>query len=386
MTDTEQVKAAAQAYVYGYPLVYNLTEIAKIPAGGSALRAKTPFNAFGFARDLLDPSAKFVTPNNDTLYMIAACDVSQGPLVLHVPDTDSRYYVLQFVDAWTNNFAYIGRRATGTAEASFLLAKAGYHGEVPAGMQVVEAPSTTFVIVGRIQVNNVDDLPAVHALEDRFGLTPLSVHLGGSVPETSAGVPVPDARVGKDLGWWEQFRVALAAFPPPPADAPYMDVATKLGLTASDSPYVDPDPVLAAVLVDGQRQGEALIEDLQKSAMKIVDGWSSALHVFDYNLDYLGLGTIDSPDWKIADRTTAYVTRAVAARAGLCPTITSSPTRSTGIRSVTAPQGRRPRPTARSPSSCRTAPPAPTRNRTGFPRRRASSGPCCAATSPGTRS
>jgi len=29
-----------------------------------------------------------------------------------VPDTSGRYYVLQFVDAWTNNFAYVGRRAT----------------------------------------------------------------------------------------------------------------------------------------------------------------------------------------------------------------------------------------------------------------------------------
>ena len=29
--------------------------------------------------------------------------------------------VLQFVDAWTNNFAYVGRRATGTAAGSFLL-------------------------------------------------------------------------------------------------------------------------------------------------------------------------------------------------------------------------------------------------------------------------
>ena len=38
---------------------------------------------------------------------------------------------------------------------------------------------------------------------------------------------------------------------------------------------------------------------------------------FDYNLDRCGPGTIDTPDWKIADRKKAYVTRAVAARAGL---------------------------------------------------------------------
>jgi hypothetical protein len=41
---------------------------------------------------------------------------------LDVPDTAGRYYVLQFVDAWTNNFAYVGHRATGTAAGSFLLA------------------------------------------------------------------------------------------------------------------------------------------------------------------------------------------------------------------------------------------------------------------------
>ena len=56
-----------------------------------------------------------------------------GPQVLHVPNTGDRYYVLQFVDAWTNNFAYIGRRATGTAEAEYLLVPTGYTGEVPPG-------------------------------------------------------------------------------------------------------------------------------------------------------------------------------------------------------------------------------------------------------------
>ena len=45
--------------------------------------------------------------------------------------------------------------------------------------------------------------------------------------------------------------------------------------------------------------------------------WSTAKHMFDYNLDRLGLGTIDSAEWKIPDRKRAYVTRAVIARAGL---------------------------------------------------------------------
>ena len=49
--------------------------------------------------------------------------------------------MLQFVDAWTNNFAYIGRRATGTAEAEYVLVPAGYAGDVPDGLTVVEVRS-----------------------------------------------------------------------------------------------------------------------------------------------------------------------------------------------------------------------------------------------------
>ena len=60
--------------------------------------------------------------NNDTVYSIAQVDLSGGPVRLDVPDTAGRYYVLQFVDAWTNNFAYVGHRATGTRAGSFLLA------------------------------------------------------------------------------------------------------------------------------------------------------------------------------------------------------------------------------------------------------------------------
>ena len=62
--------------------------------------------------------------------------------------------------------------------------------------------------------------------------------------------------------------------------------------------------------------GYPLVYDL-KAVADAVNGWTSALHLFDYNLDRLGLGTIDAPEWKIPDRQRAYVSRAVAARGGL---------------------------------------------------------------------
>ena len=213
MADAEQVKDAAEVYIYGYPLVYDLKAVADNVEGSPSLPIHASYNSFAYARQLLGPETKFVSPNNDTLYVIGQCDVRQGPLVLHVPDTADRYYVLQFVDAWTNNFAYIGRRATGTAEAEYLLTDGAYDGPVPDAMAVVAAPTGVFSIIGRVQVDGEVDLPAVHALQDQFTLTPLAVHQGGATPPVVAGVPTPDPRVGEELGWWERFRVALAAFP-----------------------------------------------------------------------------------------------------------------------------------------------------------------------------
>lgn len=314
----EQVKLAAEAFLYGYPLVYNLHEIARFSAGPNLVQPEAlPYNAFGYARTLLDPKAHFVSPNNDTLYIIAICDVRAGPLVLHVPDTHDRYYVLQFVDAWTNNFAYIGRRATGTAEARYLFAAHDYNGAIPEGMQVVYAPTGVCVIVGRIAVNGEADLPTAHALQDQFILTPLSVYQGGATSQLAAGVPQADSRVGPDLKWWEEFRVALAVFPPPAADAPLLASFQQFGLTSAESPYIAPDPALAGILVTGQKAAEDRLEELIKSAASPVNGWQNTLRLFDYNNDYFEIGTLKDPLWRIPDRKIAYVTRAVAARAGL---------------------------------------------------------------------
>jgi hypothetical protein len=315
---TAQVKLAAEAYIYGYPFVYCLHEIAEFVAGGGRFPMQAPYNEFGHARELAGPEFKFVSPNNDTCYSIATLDLRDGPMVLHVPDTSDRYYVLQCIDAWTNNFAYIGTRATGTAEAEFVFVAPGYTGATPAGMSVVHAPTGVVLILGRVQVDGVADLSAVNALQDQFTLTPLSAQQRDTAsPERVTGAPTGDPRVGENVEWWERFRVAVQAFPPPAADAPFLKLCEQFGLTAADSPYVELAGERAAVLVEGAKAGQAQIEELMKDVHASPEGWQSALHIFDYNLDYFEVGTINTPEWKIEDRQMAYVTRAIAARAGL---------------------------------------------------------------------
>ena len=43
-----------------------------------------------------------VSPNTDTLYSVAWLDLTSGPLVIEVPDMEGRFYVLEFLDAYTN--------------------------------------------------------------------------------------------------------------------------------------------------------------------------------------------------------------------------------------------------------------------------------------------
>jgi hypothetical protein len=121
----------------------------------------------------------------------------------------------------------------------------------------------------------------------------------------------------RSLSGGKRFRVCLAAFPPPEADAPVLSACAQLGLTSPESPYVDLDPARAQVLTQGEAAGRARIEELMKQVHASPAGWQSAMHMFDYSLDYFEIGTIDSSLWKIPDRSTAYVTRAIAARAGL---------------------------------------------------------------------
>ena len=312
-----KLSLAAEAYLYGYPLVYCIQEIIKL-ASASNTSGSSPVNTFRYARELFGPETEFVSPNNDTLYTLAAVDITEEALVLHVPDTHDRYYVMQFVDAWTNNFAYLGRRATGTKEGFYLLAGPNWEGEVPEGVTLLRTPTNVFAIVGRFATTGGDDLAVVRALQDDTWLTPLSRYPGE--PDNSERAVddwelAPfDERVDDDLKFWEQFRAWMKLFPPSEIDQAYQGKFEPLGLLADDSPYVNPDPALVETLKAGEAEFWTFLE-ANLAPGEPINGWRAVPHAFNFNLDYLGIGTL--PDWKFPDRATAYFFRSIIARVGL---------------------------------------------------------------------
>jgi len=300
---------AAQAYLYGFPLVFDLEQVARYTTTGVGANPRAPFNTFSHARALASAADTFVSINNDTVYSMASLDLGVGPVRLTVPASD-RYYVLQFVDAWTDNFAYIGTRGTGDQAGEFLIVPPRWEGDA-GGLTVVHAPTRIVSIVGRWSCAGIDDLPAVHALQDAMTLTPLDADA------VAAGIPAIAPQGDAVLDFWEKYRVWSQAFPPAPRDEALQASFAALGLTG-DGPVSELTGEQQAALRAGARDGEGVIGQAMAGAAHAEPGvWSQTLHVFDYNLDFFEVGTKDDPDWKIADPKRRIGERAVAAKAGL---------------------------------------------------------------------
>ena len=113
--------------------------------------------------------------NHDTLPTCGWLDLSKGPLVLHVPDMNDRYYRVQFTDPSKNtNFAYVGTRTTGTQAGDYLIAGRGWNGPVPGGMTQISSPNNSVLLLGRVLVENDSDLATAYDLSKQIQLTPLS--------------------------------------------------------------------------------------------------------------------------------------------------------------------------------------------------------------------
>jgi hypothetical protein len=127
-TEQEAYAIGVDAYLYLYSLVtMDITrkQFTNIESGKEL--GKGPMNTFSSVPEY--PPANFksvVRPNFDTLYSLGWLDLTKEPVIVSIPDTGGRYYLLPMLDMWTDVFASPGWRTTGTEAGNFIVVPPGW--------------------------------------------------------------------------------------------------------------------------------------------------------------------------------------------------------------------------------------------------------------------
>jgi hypothetical protein len=291
--ENDSYTIGVQAYIYGLaPVMMQRTENLFVTTPGMG---HAPVNQMGYYTHLVNASfTDVVTPNADTLYNTAFLELGKEPIVLHVPDTNGRYYVQQMLDAYTNTFNSVGKRTTGTGEDNFAIVGPGWNGSLPTGIQMIKSPTNTVWIIGRILVKGESDLPNVLALQKQFTLTPLSQYGKPAVAakneklaEFKKSVASPTAQ--DNIQFFEDLRVALKNNPAPKGEIALMAVFDRIGLGKNETPYgTNLDPAITNGLARAIKDGEQIVKSTLKNSKGFyINGWTYNTNIGTYSYNYL---------------------------------------------------------------------------------------------------
>jgi hypothetical protein len=237
-------EVATNAYIYAYPLILmELTRRIATNVADTRQFSKAPMNQFANVPTFPDATyTDIVRPNVDTLYSLMWFDVSKEPLLINVPDSGGRYYLLPMLDMWTDVFQSTGKRTTGTSAQVLAIAEPRWQGQLPAGAMLVHSPTAIGWIIGRTQTNGKADYDAVQKFQNGLIATPLSQWGKSYLP--------PAGRISPD---WDMKT--------PPVDqienlspAAYFSLFTEL--TRLNPPHANDYPILDQMLRIGIKPGK----------------------------------------------------------------------------------------------------------------------------------
>jgi len=289
ISEQQAYEIARDAYVFAYPIVtmdVSMRQSTNVP-NANTIPLRAPINQFAHARTYPRVEDRDVVRYNfDTLYSPVWLDLASEPIVLSVPDTGGRYYLLPMLDMWTDVFAVVGSRTTGTKAGNFALVAPGWNGTLPDGVTRIIAPTPTIWILGRTQTNGPADYESVHKVQDGYKLTPLSQWGKSYAPPPN--VPIdpaidnktpPLVQVNKmdGIAVLSRLAVLMAKHPPHANDYPILFRMRQIGLEPG-KPFEASklDPALVRTINAAAKDALADVEQSGKSGAGIgthVNGW-----------------------------------------------------------------------------------------------------------------
>ena len=284
ITEQEAQSIARDAYIYFYPLVTmdvtrkQLTNVE--PGKGIGAPMNTLFNVPTF------PTAdmkQVVRPNFDTLYSFGYVDLTKEPMVVSVPDTGARYYLLPMLDMWTDVFASPGWRTTGTQAGNFLVTPPGWNGAVPEGFARINAPTPYVWIIGRTKTDGPPDYDAVHKIQAGFKVTSLSRWGKAPEPVTVKTDPSVDMKTPPKVQvdtmpaakYFTYAAELLKLQPPHITDEPIIAQMKRIGIEPGKRLDFDKlDPAVKKALESAPEDAQQLMKWKIPMLARVVNGWS----------------------------------------------------------------------------------------------------------------
>jgi hypothetical protein len=300
-TPQETEAIAKDAFIYAYPMLFNYKTLYQQTQDRNSKAYIGGFGKFRNYSQVYGPENKeIVTPNNDTPYSWAWLDLRREPWVLTVPKVpDNRYYVFQWIDLYTYNFAYVGSRATGNGVGHYLLAGPDWHGQTPPGIDKVFKSETDLIMtLGRTALDGPSDVAQVVRIQEQYKLAPLSSFEHTTPPPAVADVnfPVWDEVKATSVDFIAYLNFILQfAQPTNPSETELMQRFAKIGI-APGKPFeaAKLDPATREALERGVADGKQALAAAEKST-------TSSFGLFGSR----------------ADQKNNYMTRAVAAAMGI---------------------------------------------------------------------
>ncbi len=211
---------AAEAYVYGYPLVL------------SSSCASERYNAFFLLRD--DDLERSIAQGARILSSGAWLDVRAEPVIVTIPSAE-RYYFVSFFDAWTNALHSAGPRVTGyDRQVIAVTGPLSQSGELPEHTHVLHAPSSLLRISARTASYSESDTSAAEDFQARCTIAPLSKSRDRQKKYISPVATLSQERLVSDvdrldaLDFFAELASLLESNPLPSADAGMRDILVSL--------------------------------------------------------------------------------------------------------------------------------------------------------------
>jgi hypothetical protein len=264
---------AKEAYIYGNPMVDNYRIQYAYFVDKQNPEYKTSWNQiFNMARVFTSDDKAVQTANSDTPYSFIGMDLRTEPLVLTLPVIEKeRYFSLQFIDAYTHNFAYAGSRTTGNDGAVLLVAGPDWKGEVPEGITKMMRSETQFVFLGyRTQLFNPADIDNVKKVQADYKVQTLSAYLGKPAPKPAPDIawmkPLSVADQKTSVEFFNVLNFVLEFCPTVPSEKDLMARFAKIGVGAGKRIDLEAmSPEIKQAFADGIADAWKELEKLEKT-------------------------------------------------------------------------------------------------------------------------